>query len=63
MTKPNLPVPSDLLKNLATATRPAEQEGGTRTTAPAAKAPVFKVHTSNRPVRSTVAPRSTNRGK
>ncbi len=62
MTKTNLPVPTDLLKSLATATRPAEQEGGTRP-APAAKAPVFKVQTSNRPVRSTVAPRSTNRGK
>lgn len=63
MTKTNLNVPADLLKTLATATRPAEQEGNTRGPATAPKAPAPKVHTSNRPVRSTLAPRSTNRGK
>lgn len=62
MTKPKLNLPTDLLKSLATA-KPAEQESATRAAVPASKAPAPKVHASNRPVRSTVAPRSTNRGK
>ncbi len=63
MTKTNLPSPMDLLKTLATATRPTEAEGRNPAANTTPKAPVFKVHTSRRPVRSTLAPRSTQRGK
>lgn len=62
MTKPKTPVPTDLLKSLSAA-KPATQEASPRAGGPAAVAPAPKVRTSSRPVRSTAAPRSTNRGK
>lgn len=62
MTKPKSPVPADLLKTLS-AVKPTTQEASPRAGGPATAAPAPKMRTSSRPVRSTAAPRSTNRGK
>ncbi len=63
MTKPKLPIPTDLLKSVATA-KPAENEGGQPGAKNASKAPAPKVKASTKPVKSTMTQsRSTNRGK
>ena len=63
MTKPKLPIPSDLLKSVTTG-KPAEHEGTKHSGSNVSKAPAPKVKASTKPARTTVThTRSTNRGK